>query len=44
VCVILVINSERAALKANVFAQKLEHTRKRMMESIVDRIQKTKAK
>jgi hypothetical protein len=37
-----VINSERSALKANVFAAKLEHTRLRMIESTIEKLQKTK--
>lgn len=37
-----VVNSERAALKAAVFAHKLEHTRKKMLEAMIDRIQKSK--
>ncbi|ELR21448.1 GTPase activating Rap/RanGAP domainlike 3, putative [Acanthamoeba castellanii str. Neff] len=36
------INSERSALKANVFAAKLEHTRLRMIESTIEKLQKTK--
>jgi hypothetical protein len=39
---ITVINSERASLKATVFAAKLEHTRMKLIECTIEKVQKTK--